>query len=479
MKCNWYEMNEEERIKEVYSKYKIADFWDWWSDGEKVTMEVRTQDNYDMVKKIAYNLKVPSYKTSLFISNAKQLKHLLKNTKNVWFGINPRKWNWVAGKNFKHFAGTQYHVDAVKFIFVDIDRQVKDGIASSNDLMHADRMADHILEALGKEDWAKSYCKICSGHGVQLLIKLDVPINLPQMKFNEEEMCYEYNEEFELIKKIMKSGVGNKLMKFGKKFPELNIDIDKAAFDLARVGALPYSINYKYNTKRWRAIVDMKDGVNDGLTDNIRSYETDIKEFRKIHKRMYKVTLTEDEILKEKELFTHPLVEWFLSRQFPAGGINNTIWYEIKKLARESGIDFNGKAFRRLHDKVKKYHKRTTLSANIPPANQEFNKRTINNYCLNNWIEPFFTDDLIGNLCYGVNFSKVEWWSMERRKPIETLDYDTRVCEDINEFRRKIIPGDIGHNNIKKFQDFILGCRYKYGDEKAEFIFNILKKVVI
>ena len=41
---NWYEMNESERIKKIYSKFTIKKFWDWWSDNQYRVMEIRIKD---------------------------------------------------------------------------------------------------------------------------------------------------------------------------------------------------------------------------------------------------------------------------------------------------------------------------------------------------------------------------------------------------------------------------------------------------
>ena len=38
----WYQLEESERIKEIYSKFTINDFWQWWSSGNIQLMEIIT-----------------------------------------------------------------------------------------------------------------------------------------------------------------------------------------------------------------------------------------------------------------------------------------------------------------------------------------------------------------------------------------------------------------------------------------------------
>ena len=73
---NWYELDEGQRIKEVYSKYSIKDFWDWWSGGDTKVMEVRIKD-YNIIKEVADKFKVPWSSSGVYVDNAIMLKQII------------------------------------------------------------------------------------------------------------------------------------------------------------------------------------------------------------------------------------------------------------------------------------------------------------------------------------------------------------------------------------------------------------------
>jgi hypothetical protein len=47
------------------------------------------------------------------------------------------------------------------------------------------------------------------------------------------------------------------------------VEIDKSVFKVSQPLALHYTKNFKYDTVRWRSIVEMKDGNNKGLSTHI------------------------------------------------------------------------------------------------------------------------------------------------------------------------------------------------------------------
>jgi hypothetical protein len=54
----WYKLDEKERITEVYTKYSIKDFWDWWQGAEHKVMEVRIKD-FLLIKQVSQKLNIP------------------------------------------------------------------------------------------------------------------------------------------------------------------------------------------------------------------------------------------------------------------------------------------------------------------------------------------------------------------------------------------------------------------------------------
>ena len=93
----WYDYNEEERIKHVYSKYSIADFWDWWSRKSNRIMEIRFKTDYSYVKEVSETLYLPRGSPGVYVNTADKLRKVISMVREktpVWFGVNPRKKNY-------------------------------------------------------------------------------------------------------------------------------------------------------------------------------------------------------------------------------------------------------------------------------------------------------------------------------------------------------------------------------------------------
>jgi len=205
MEEKWYDMSEEERIKNVYSKYTIKDFWNWWSGGESKVMEVRIMD-FTLVKEISLKYNLPYSASGVFVNNEITLKNVIGSVRDkatVWFGIQPRRKNWNKwGK--KGFGGSDIFVDEIGFIFIDIDRITKTTTATNQELKKADELANLLLERFKLEGWNKSYMKICSGNGLQLVIKLDFPIKLIPIEFDSKTKIYSINDEYEKMRTMQR-----------------------------------------------------------------------------------------------------------------------------------------------------------------------------------------------------------------------------------------------------------------------------------
>jgi hypothetical protein len=184
----WYEYNIRDRYEKVYNQFSTEDFWNWWSDNEDTYMEVRVKNNFHLIDEYSKAYSVPRSPGSLYINQAWQLEKVIKffnsHQTNLWFGLNPKR-KLIDKYGNLRFSGKDINVSKIKFLFLDIDRVVKDGCATSEDLMNADFLADNILEHLSQGGFNKNYVKICSGNGVQLFIKLDVPVELPMPDYDE------------------------------------------------------------------------------------------------------------------------------------------------------------------------------------------------------------------------------------------------------------------------------------------------------
>lgn len=228
--ANWYELDEPGRVKEFYSKYSILDFWNWWDNDSKSWMEVRIKD-FEVVKETASKLMLPFSASGVYVRESQDLKNVIATVREkatIWFGINPRKANWNKwGK--KQLGGGLVNIQSVNFLFIDVDRIVKKSPANNEELKNANELADKILARLGQEGWNKDYCKICSGNGVQLLIRLDYPIKMPVVEFSIDKKEYKANEEFDNFTNIFRGKIGKQLVIFSNRYTkELGVNLDKA-----------------------------------------------------------------------------------------------------------------------------------------------------------------------------------------------------------------------------------------------------------
>jgi len=343
----WYDLSDMERAKNVYGKYTTKDFWDWWSSRKPSVMEVRIK-NFPFVKMMGRKLDLPISASGLYVDNAEKLLTVIKEVRNhekCWFGVNPRKQNYNKKFGWFSFGGSDDHIQEIRHLFFDIDRVDKDGAAKPYDLKNAHLMAKELLKEFAKNGWDKSYCLICSGNGVQLIVKLDEPILMPTRTFHMDTKQYEHNVEFEKLKKVIRDGIGKRATAFSSHFRDAyNCEVDPLALNIGRVAALPATKNFKYDGFTWRGIIEMKDGINEGLSDFILSKFKDIKVYNSVP-LMKDVPLEKISILKKfepgkfKEHYVFQTMRNMqpINEKLPKGMVNNYWWNGIKLLLCASG----------------------------------------------------------------------------------------------------------------------------------------------
>lgn len=361
----WYELTHKERYDQIYTKITTQEFWDWWSDGEDSYMEVRIK-NFPAIKAYAQKYKVPFSASGLYVKEAWQLKKVIQYFRAdqvMWFGINPRVPR-IDKYGRMRFSGKDTNIKKIKYIFIDIDRIVKEGPATNQDLMNADILANNLLKELGKVGFNNNYIKICSGNGLQLIIKLDKEITLPEPEYNEEGRTYIETPEFVETKNTILKGIGTILESYSKLYEEeLNVGIDKTGFNMGRVAALHGSFNLKYDKPIPRGILEIKkEKQNEGLTKyaqevykekNKRQQET-----IQIKQEQTPIKLNEEQRILQNQLNKNILIQLMTTHEFPAGGINNTLWYSIKILLHNAGVTTQDKEYIKIHEILKSIHKR-------------------------------------------------------------------------------------------------------------------------
>jgi len=480
----WHRLDENDRIKKFYSNFTISDFWEWWSDGNNKVMEIRIKD-YNIMRETAKRFKLPYSPSGVYINNSVQLKNVIafvRDKTTMWFGINPRKRNFdIYG--YKNFGGKDINVEEIKFIFIDIDRlKKKNSSATKADLMNCDYVAEKILEQLGREVWNNNYIKICSGNGVQLLIKLDFPIRMPEVEFKkskiikhkhrEEDYYYPVlNEEFEVMKEIIRKGIGKHIMMFARKFrDDVGVEVDKACFNIGRVGALPQTKNYKYDSFTWRGIVAMRNEENTGLSDYVLSFEKDIKEFKRRSVFVKSRTIPIKERMKKGELREHKLIKFMLENDLPEGMRNNYLWFQIKCLLRDSKIDLNTNEFREIHRELEQKH--GSLPTNLPNKKFQFDENIVNAFCITNLIPPLYKLWPSRTKYVDRKLDSFNWEHVEQATAALKLDSNTTIQEDMKKFKEDLIEYD--YLNVERLARFTKGCILKYGEKATRYYVEYL-----
>lgn len=479
---HWFEMDEEQRIKEVYSKFTIHDFWEWWSDGTKSVMEIRIRD-YKLIKEVRKKFQYPISTSGVYITSSYELKNVIaycRNRATIWFGIQPRKLNFNRWGTLSYGSGTKggssdYNVRVIKFLFIDIDRKVKVKSATKGELEQCNILSDLILERLGTVNWNRNYLKVCSGNGVQLLIKLDIPFMLPQVMFIDKTRTFRDNEEFDKIRRVLKDGIGRQIIKFSKRVAinnKLDVELDGSCFKVMVVGALPVTKNYKYNGYTWRGILEVKNGSNDGLSDYILNLISTMKPRSTLFKMKQVDILPEHKLIPGK-LRENCLVKFMLENDLPYGMINNKIWFSLKILLRDSKVDLNSSEFKDLHKELeRKYKGQFTL--NIPDKKYTFNKMVINRYCVEYMFPLIYTIIPRNTKELDMKFGDIKWNHISLITSNFKLPDDTDIWEDMANYKNKFIIGDT--NNTLKLMFFIKSCISKYGEDKTKYYLENLMR---
>ena len=468
----WYNLSEEQRIKEVYSKYTIKEFWNWWAGEQQRMMEVRIKD-FTLIKELATKYNLPYSSSGIYVCNDEELKFVMGKIREkamVWFGVNSRKKNW---NRFGHksFGGLDANVLELVVLFIDIDRVQKEGTASNLELENCNKLANIILERLATQGWNKNYCKVCSGNGVQLLIKLDFPIKIPEQEFDGKNNVYITNVEYEKIKSLIRSGIGNDILLFCRKYQkDLGVEVDKSCFNISRVAALPWTKNFKYGGFTWRGIIELQTGVNEGFGDYVLSKENNVEVYRSTNLFTKKALNARDRI-REGKLIENILIKFMLDNDLPAGMRNNYLWFQVKCLLRDSKYDLKNEEFRKVHVLLEK--KYGALPINLPDNKFTFDENIVNKYCIINSIPPIYPLWPSRTKRVDKQIEDMQWEDKDIVDEAAVLDTTNDIIADLEVLKKQLT--DSPHNR-QLFAAFILGCINKYGENTTRYYFDYIMK---
>lgn len=473
----WHEMSEAERVKNVYGKHTIAEFFSWWSNEQDKWMEVRIKD-MSIIKEVAAKYNLGYSASGVYVHNADSLKKVIAYARDkavIWFGVNPKKRNFGRYLDRKVFGGGDNFIESINFLFIDIDRMVKETSATNEELGNCDKMANLILEKLGAVGWNKNYMKVCSGHGIQLCIKTDINILIPDAEFIWKTRMYRFNPELEHMKVILRKGIGREISKFAEHYKkELKCDVDTTCFRISQVAALPFTKNFKYSSERWRGIVELVNlAPNTGLTDYLMSKKV-------VEENKYEVLVKTSRVSTEMRLIAgkiaeNPLTRLFLDYKLPKGQRNNTAFFQYQCLIRDSGIDTASEEFRDIYNQIKA-KQGDVFPLSVPPERYEFNPDAINNYCLNALINPIYPlwprrtivkEYLLGEISYDMmGLAESEMNLEDGDTFLQEFDIALKQLNEIKIIKSKE-KENVGNRII--FSSFLKGFTAKHGEVTTKF----------
>lgn len=361
----WYEATDLERYKAFNKKFSLKQFFEWWQDSEDEYMELRVKD-VELITEYCNKYKAPRSAGGVFVNKHWQLEKAVaffRKRTTVWFGVNPRRRVKNVYGKYK-FTGKDIGISRIKFLFIDIDRKHKSGKASNEDLMNAELLSRKVHNELVNAGFGNNYVKICSGNGLQVLYKLDVPFELPLPTYDYEKKLVYEDEIFLKVKNTLYKGIGPIISSFSKKASEdLNAEIDSTGFNLNRVAALHETFNFKYEKPIPRGIIALESGsVNDGFSDYLKGIYASNESKADLKKKFNPkaiIELTDAQKASLNNLNKNSIVRLMTEFRFPDGGINNTLWYGLKILLHAAGVIKTDSEYVKTHSILKSAHNRS------------------------------------------------------------------------------------------------------------------------
>lgn len=399
----------------------------------------------------------------MYISNLQQYKDILPYIKNetTWLSVNPKKKCYLnySDKIIKAYSGKDIGVKSINNIFIDIDpidKKFEDRIERLKKMYEFVKI---LLKDLESQNIV-NYSVLCSGYGWQILIKLDIPLILPEQIWDEKSSAYITTENFENYKMLIKKVFYSRLLKkYGNLAKEYDCEIDKSGCNIGRVFCGIMTNNVKYGKIVKRSIMILKNekennGLSDWLIDEIDSVKKDLKYTKNYVKELpgyFKLT--------ERTLMKNELVNWILNNDLPSGMCNNYLIFSLKNLIKDNGIDFNSKEVKKLKTLIdNKWN--ANISWNVPEKSH-FNSNIVNNFCIYNKLPLLYKFYNEYNPTRPRNINKqIFSYDNYEKYPLKDLTVKldgSSIVERINELRKILINID---NNDLFVQKLYSGLYY-------------------
>jgi hypothetical protein len=378
------------------------EFWQWLNPDNEV-FEIRIRD-WKVIKECGQRFRLPYYSGGVFVKSFEEVVKVIKNYRGLttmWLGVNPRKKCFDRG-GVERFGGKDEAVYSISHIFLDIDRIDGEGVATAEEKEKIKKFVDIIIDDL-KNLGVTNFARIDSGNGEQLLIKLDEAIVLPAKRFDWKLKNYEFSEEFEKYKNLVKKTfVEGTIKKYNtaKNQKLYGCRIDKSCGNIGRVCALPGSFNHKHGERVLRRVISLGQGKNEGLADSL------LKEFESLTLPVYNKgglskPLAKEFKYKPKDIILSPLAKLLLRRELPNGDRNSHLIFQLKCLCKDNNIPLNCSEIQTLFKLIE------VVQRDKYPLNEvnggHFNPNVVNNYCLE----------------HGINLVYEAWWDKPKKREFD------------------------------------------------------------
>lgn len=480
-----------DKSKDVYSKFNFEEVWKFINPNEELVFEIRMKsaDKTDKTyhpRILGEILKCNYHWTGVFLRTLSEFKNSciygIQNQLTMYLSSNPkRKSIHSRDKNqIPRFNGEKQSELGYYYILVDFDPTK---LAKKDEHVDTSEEAYKVAKQfLSKSKNIKKYMLLSSGNGCQLKIPLDTPIMLPKPEYDEHKRFIE-TEDTEIFHRIVKVAMKETVLKYSNQY----VDVDLTSFEVARVGRLPFSINWKsyekLGIKKYAGVIEIVDeGENTGLYDHIMSHWDSLKEYNEKVKEYGDRKIADEFKVDENSIQDAKLTKLLLKKELPPGGRNNVLFFQWKLLCMNCGIDLR-------HPKIREMVRNMERIQNESyplnePRTGNFNPVAIINWCIDKNIKPIYpalygrsnvhtlTRATLENIKKDLTTSQFE---------ISSLPADNTILRRLSSYLRKN-PIRFSHDSLlyRDIQKFMLKIINDYGEEKLEYLMyhNVLLEVI-